>query len=137
MLDENTEASMAQTTDIQSSFAIFTNSTFRVFTAPMYLNLSQDVYIEASNPNIIQVKKSGITWNDFFSTLPFSLTSECLTTGTNETFCTGRKGILQFYLSRVKNSDVLNQEIKQSDKLLVTFGSESEAEIQKQINRVP
>jgi len=58
---EIVEVSVAPVTDIQASFAIFTNGTFRTFTAAMYHTLSQDVYIEASNPNVIQVKKSGAT----------------------------------------------------------------------------
>ncbi len=134
---ESTETSVTPATDIQASFAIFTNGTFRVFTASMYHNLSQDVYIEAISPNVVRVKKSGTTWNDFFSTLPFKLTSECLTTGTKQTFCTDNKGELQFYLNGVKNNNILNQEIKDGDKLLVTFGSESEAQIKQQIERIP
>jgi len=46
-----------QIVDKQASFAIFTNGTFRVFTAAMYHNLSPNAYIEASNPNVIQIKK--------------------------------------------------------------------------------
>ncbi|MDA1079819.1 MAG: hypothetical protein O2840_04000 [bacterium] len=126
-----------QKTDIQASFAIFTNGTFRIFTASMYHNLSQDAYIEASNPNLVQVTKMGTTWNDFFSTLPFELTATCLTTGTKETFCSGKKGELQFYLNGVKNDNALDQEIANGDRLLVTFGSESEAQIRQQIERIP
>ncbi len=131
------ENSATPITDIQASFAIFTNGSFRVFTAAMYHNLSQDAYIDASNPNIVQVKKSGTTWNDFFSTLPFKLTSECLTTGTKETFCTGKSGTLQFYINGEKNINALSQEIKDGDKLLVTFGKESDAQIKQQINKIP
>ncbi len=134
---ETTESSAAPVTDTQASFAIFTNGTFRIFTAGMYHNLSQDVYIDASNPNIVQVKKGGTTWNDFFSTLPFTLTPECLTTGTKETFCTGNRGTLKFYINGERRDSALSQEIKEGDKLLVTFGNESDAQIKKQINKIP
>ena len=50
-------STLLQKIDRKASFAIFTNGTFRVFTASMYHNLSQDVYIEANNPNL----KSWIT----------------------------------------------------------------------------
>lgn len=134
---ETAKSSAAPMIDIQASFAIFTNGTFRIFTANMYHNLSNDAYIEASNPNLVQVKKGGTTWNDFFSTLPFKLTPECLTTGTKETFCTGNKGTLQFYINGEKNNNALDQEIKQGDKLLVTFGKESDAQIKQQIDKIP
>ncbi len=126
----------AQSVDYSAGFAIFTNGTFRVFTASMYHNLSQDVYIEANNPNVVKVKKTETTWDDFFQTLPFKLTPQCLTTGTNETFCTGSKGTLQFYINGEKSSNVLSQEIRQGDKLLVTFGNESAAQIKQQIDKI-
>lgn len=124
-------------TNIKASFAIFTNGTFRVFTASMYHNLSEDAYIESSNPNIVYVKKAGTTWNDFFSTLPFKLTSECLTTGTKEIFCTGNRGTLKFYVNGEQSNNALSQEIKEGDKLLVTFGNESDEAIKKQFNKTP
>lgn len=139
-LDLNNEAPTITTvpvTNIKASFAIFTNGTFRIFTAPMYHNLSPDVYIEASNPNGVNVKKTGITWNDFFFTLPFKITPDCLTTGTKQTFCTGDKGTLQFYINGEKNAKALSQEIKVGDKLLITFGTESEETIKQQFNKIP
>lgn len=126
-----------QAVNKQASFAIFTNGTFRVFTASMYHNLSEDVFIQADNPNIVYVKKSGITWDDFFKTLPFKLTQDCLTTGTKETFCTGSNGTLKFYLNGERKEEVLDQEIQNGDKLLVTFGNESEDTIKQQIDNIP
>ena len=126
-----------QVVDKQASFAIFTNGTFRIFTATMYHNLSENVYIEASNPNIVRVKKTNITWNDFFSTLPFKLSQDCLTTGTNETFCTGSSGTLKFYLNGEEKPEVLNLVIESGDKLLVTFGKESTETIKKQLDEIP
>lgn len=115
----------SQTINKQASFAIFTNGTFRVFTASMYHNLSDNVYIEASNPNIVKVKKAGTTWDNFFSTLPFKLTHDCLTTGTKETFCNGSNGTLKFYLNGERKERVLDQEIRSGDKLLISYGDES------------
>ena len=133
----DTSSPTPQAVNKQASFSIFTNGIFRVFTAAMYHNLSDDVYIEASNPNIIKIKKDGITWDDFFKTLPFKLTKDCLTTGTKETFCTGSKGTLKFYLNVEKNENALNQKIKDGDKLLVTFGNESEIVIKEQLDQIP
>ena len=53
--------------DITASFEIYTNTTKRIFTASMYHNLSEDVYITADDPSIIHVKKAGVTWDDFFA----------------------------------------------------------------------
>lgn len=125
------------TVDYSASFAIFTNGTFRIFTDAMYHNLSSDVYIESTNPNTVNVKKERITWDDFFKTLPFKLTKECLTTGTGQTFCTGNGGTLRFYLNGIESQNALDQIINSDDKLLVTFGNETEEQIQKQIEQIP
>lgn len=132
-----TASTKDQKVDYQAGFAIFTNRVFRVFNAAMYHNLSKDVFIESKNPNIIQVKKVGITWNDFFKTLPFKLTKDCLTTGTKETFCTTDKAQLKFYLNGVKTENLLDLEIKDGDRALVTFGGETEVQIQNQLQKVP
>lgn len=122
--------------DIKASFAIFTNGTFRIFTSSMYHNLSQDAFIESSNPNLVHVKKTGVTWNNFFATLPFKLTSSCLTTGTKETFCSGNGRTLKFYINGVENYNALDQEIKNGDTLLVTYGSHSAKSINSQLQKV-
>ncbi len=123
--------------DIKASFAIFTNGTLRIFTDPKYHNLSADVFIQSTNPNVVQVKKIGITWDDFFKTLPMSLKKECLITGTKQTFCTADDGRLRFFLNGVEDKDALDKPIANGDKLLVTFGKESDVQIDQQMTRVP
>jgi len=123
--------------NLVAGFAIFTNTTPRIFSQPMYLNQSRDVYIQSENPNIVHVKKKDVSWDDFFKTLPFELTKTCLTTGTKQTFCGGQGGSLKFYLNGVLTPDFLSREIQNGDRLLITFGNENESEIQNQLNQVP
>lgn len=123
--------------DYQAGFAIFTNGTFRIFTAAMYHNRSKDVFIQADSPNVVHVKKAGITWNDLFATLPMQLTKDCLITGTKQTFCTNSKEQLRFYLNGREDKNALDKQIESGDGLLVSFGSESDELIQKQLQQVP
>lgn len=109
--------------DIRASFTIITGNITRSFKAEKYHNQSPDVYIEASDPTIVHVKKAGITWNDFFKTLPMKLTKMCLTTGDGETFCDGKEGVLKFNLNNIEDKDALDKEINTDDNLLVTFGN--------------
>lgn len=121
----------------RASFAIYTHGTFRVFTASMYHNRSSDAYITAQAPNTITVTARGITWDDFFKTLPFKLTTDCLTTGLGEQFCSGQNGTLKFYLNAKLALDILGQTIQPGDKLLVSYGNNTEQEIRQQNSRVP
>lgn len=122
--------------DYKASFAIFTNNSFRNFYDLKYHNLSKEVYIQADNPNIIYVKKYGITWGDFFKTLPMNLTQNCLTTGAGQIYCTGQGGELKFYINGNKVPDILKLEIKPGDKLLVSYGFETDEQITAQLERV-
>lgn len=136
-VDSNLEVGSEENDEKKAAFAIFTNGTFRVFTAPMYHNLSKDVFIESTNPNIVRITKVGITWDDFFTTLPFKLTTDCLTTGTGQTFCNGQNGTLKFYLNGQSDPDALDKLINQGDKLLISFGNETDSQIQTQIEKIP
>lgn len=120
-----------------ASFAIFTNGTFRIFTASMYHNRSKDVFITADNPNIVRVQKTGIAWGDFFDTLPMQLTKTCLVTGTKQTFCTNEGGTLRFYINGKQKTDALEEMIRPGDQLLVSYGNESQEEIEQQLRQVP
>lgn len=121
-------------TDSKAHFAIFTNGTLRDFSAPRYHNQSQEVFISAENPMVVNVKESGVTWDAFFKTLPMKLTNDCLTTGTGQVFCTNENETLKFYLNGQENRDFLTTSIKNGDKALISYGSENEAEIQEQLS---
>jgi len=120
--------------DYEARFAIYTNGLKRVFTNSMYHNLSKDIYIEASDPSIVHVKKDGVTWMDFFLTLPFKLDKNCLTTGTKETFCSTPNATLKFYLNGVRSDKLLLEKIKDGDLALISYGTENEAQIKSQLN---
>lgn len=117
------EGASAENTDFTASFEIYTNGTLRNFSAKMYHNLSPDVYIESKNSSLIRVKKKGVTWGDFFDTLPMELTHECLTTGTGERFCTGSKGELTFQINGVKVDNFLDRVINEDEKATTKYTS--------------
>ena len=117
----NSVEEVAVPADFTAKFEIYTNGTKRVFTNAMYHNLSGDVFIESKDPSAIYIKKNGVTWNDFFRTLPFELSENCLVTGNGETYCTGEKGILNFYLNGQSSPNALNLQISPDDELIVRF----------------
>lgn len=111
---------ISEEVDIRAKFTITTDKIIRNFSNPKYHNQSTDVFIQVDNPTVVYVKKSGITWSDFFKTLPMSLTKDCLTTGDGEKLCND-KGVLKFYLNDLEDPDVLDKDIKHEDALKVTY----------------
>ena len=110
-------------TDLKASFTIITDAITRNFTNPKYHNQSEEVFITKDNPSVIFVKKSGITYGDFFATLPMKLSKECLITGDGERLCNKENGTLQFFLNEKEDQDLLDKEIKEGDKALIKFTS--------------
>lgn len=107
--------------NIKASFTIVTGNITRSFKAEKYHNQSPDVYIESLEPTIVHVKNTGITWDDFFKTLPMKLTKDCLISGDGEILCNGKNGILKFYLNNIEAADLLDKEIRDGDKALIKY----------------
>ncbi len=123
---------------IRAAFMIFTNGTIRIFTDPKYHSRSADVFITPETPNVLLVKKAGITWQQFFDTLPapMKVSQDCLMTGTGQSFCNGSAGTLRFYLNGTKVDDLLTREIKSADKALISYGP-NEAQLSGQLQAIP
>lgn len=112
---------MEEKITITASFKIMTGDITRSFANPKYHNQSEDVFLSTNDSTIVHVTKSGITWADFFNTLPMKLTKDCLTTGDGEKLCDGQGGSLNFYLNGNEDIDLLDKEIKDNDQALITY----------------
>lgn len=121
-----------------AAFAIFTNGIKRDFKDKKYHERNPDIHIGSDNPEIVHKHKSGITWGQFFESLPkpMKVTKDCLTTGTGHEFCSTGRAKLKFYLNGKFVDDVLGMEIKDGGRLLVSFGVENEIEVRKQFLHV-
>lgn len=106
-----------------ASFEIYTLGTKRDFSDKKYHNASIDAYIEDAFPNNVIVNKDGITWQEFFATLPvpFKITSECLYTGTGQTFCNSETATLYFFLNDSEEPKALRKPISANDSLIIRY----------------
>ncbi|RJR15066.1 hypothetical protein C4579_03295 [Candidatus Microgenomates bacterium] len=118
-----------------AQFLIFTNGQLRDFSASMYLNQSSAVYLEGDNATMINVNQSGITWDDFFKTLPFLVSADCLVTGTGQQFCSNQQSSLKFYLNGQPVSDLLTREMQPNDELLISYGARNDPTINVQLEQ--
>lgn len=109
-------------TSFTASFEIITLGTKRVFTQSMYHYQSPRVYIEDRDPSTIHVNDLGVTWGDFFDTLPLTLNQSCLITGNKETYCNNEQNKLSFILNNTNTPKSLEMEIRSGDHLIVRYG---------------
>lgn len=132
-------ATSAQSQSAYASFLIFTNGTKRDFSEDKYHFRSDAAYLTDANGAIITVEKPRVTWEEFFQSLPapFQITETCLFTGTGQMFCTNNNQSLKFYLNGKQVTQLLSQPIAPGDQLLISFGNETEVEIEQQIIQIP
>lgn len=133
MITQTQNSSSPTPSEITATFVIYTNNTKRVFTDSKYHGLSENVYLIADNPEQVHVKKAGTTWEEFFATLPMKLSKTCLTTGTNQTFCTNESSSLKFFINGQVDRDALDKVIRQGDKLIVSYGPITDPNLQKNL----
>ena len=87
------------------------------------------------NDNVIHVHAKGITLKHFFRSLGIELEKNCFTYHL-ERYCNDDEKTLKVYVNGNKIDDFTDYEIKDLDKILVSYGPLDEKEIQKQINSV-
>lgn len=114
-------AASTSSENFEAKFEIYTLGTKRQFGNAMYLGQSEDAYLTSDDPSVVHVEKSGITWQEFFDTLPFQIDKECLHTGTSQTFCTDKDGTLKFFLNGDETSNALSAPIMPGDSLVVRY----------------
>jgi len=106
----------------KARFSIFINNFKLTFNDQKYFNQLPGAFITNQDPNLIYVKKLGITWGDFFNSLGLKLTSDCLLSDNGDLFCTGGKGTLKFFLNGDRtDGSVLDREIDQNDELVIRY----------------
>ena len=108
---------------LSAEFTVTINGIARKFNSAMYSKQDFAVYIDETDSSKIIVTEAGVTWQDFFDTMPapFKLTNDCITTGTSETYCTGQNGELKFMLNGVETPEALDLVINAGDILNVIY----------------
>ncbi len=105
----------------KAKFEVITEGLVRDFGLPMYLLQDPNLYLEASDPSVVNVNVAGASWGDFFGSLPFSVTDECLITGDGEKLCSGEGKVLRFVLNGEEVENVLEMPINEGDELKVVW----------------
>jgi hypothetical protein len=114
-------------------FLIFTNGTKRILSSNGYLLQWPYAYLRSDGPTVIHVAKQGVHWQDFFQSLPLTLTAQCLGISQIQQFCTEGENTLKFYLNGVKQDNLLSLEIHDGDRLLISYGAENQVELNDQL----
>ena len=124
-----------------ANFAVFINGEPYDFDDPrMVVEDSDDprhnVHIHEPRYTVIHIHREQSTWDEFFKALEWRLTDTCLTIIDGEEYCTSETASLKFVINGVRVDSIRFQDITDIDRVLISYGSETDEELMAQFNLV-
>ncbi len=84
------------------------------------------LHLHDGNGKILHKHKRGVTIGEFFQSLGMSFSKECFVTDAGSRYCNGAGKTLKFFVNGKLNSEFGSYEPKDLDKLVISYGPESE-----------
>jgi hypothetical protein len=134
-------------THYHANFALYLNGQRDEFKSPTYYEEVQACGADPSNPRnrvhlhdmdpyTVHVHDDGATWGALFANLGYTLGNSLVRTS-SVSYIDGLGGSLKFVLNGEPVVDVANRTIRDGDVLLISYGDEDQAELQKRYDAIP
>ncbi len=131
--DEHLEEHEKDKIHIHADFKVYINDKAIDFSVMMYQLRDKAVHIEDGIGEAIHVHKRGITTGDFLETLGIRFNKTCIIIPIEGYYCSKDNKKLRFYVNSVENNEFGNYEIKNLDRILISYGK---GDIEKQLGSV-
>lgn len=119
-----------------TAFRLFINGQSIDFSQPKYQVKSQYVHFENGDGDTIHKHATGVDIGFLFETLGIKFTSECMTMDDGTSYCNDDNNSLKFLVNGVRNDMYNSYVMMDGDKILLSYGSEGQEEIDAQLNTV-
>lgn len=124
-----------------ADFKVYLNGEAYDFAQDKYMStdehkLSNFTHLHDGDGELIHKHMSTITLGDFFESLGMKFTEECFTLEDGTAYCNEDEKILKIFVNGEKNRDFDDYELSDLDQILITYGDESDDEIQAQMDSV-
>ena len=103
------------------------------FTKPEFQLQSRFIHFENYDGYVIHRHSKDVTIGYLFETLNIGLTSDCIVYPDRTKFCSNENNTLKFYINGKKVDDLRDYLIFDGDLILISYGSENQEEITKQL----
>ena len=122
-------------THIHMDWKVYLNGKAVDVSIPKYQkpHINQYTHMEGGDGNLIHVHATGATFGFFLNSIGLKLDSSCLTMDTGEKYCNEGNKTLKFYLNGKANDQWDKYLLKNLDKILISYGNESEDQIKQQL----
>ena len=127
-------ADSAEEVHVHSDFLVYLNGTEYDLTDDKYQSegtqvLHAHIHLHDNNDEVIHRHEQGVTLADFFNSLGFVFTNDCIKDNTGKEFCSDQENELLVFVNDkrlVKPASYVNQE---EDQILIYYGSPADDEI--------
>lgn len=114
-------------------FMIFIEGVPVDFSKPKYQVASPLMHVEGGIGTLIHKHATGVTFVDFLKTVNMDMNSTCFRPDNGNYRCNGGGKTLKFYLDGKLDASFGNGELRDLQKILVSYGNETEEAIKQQL----
>ena len=106
------------------------------FSAPAYQIKSSWIHFEGRDGSTIHKHATGVTLQFLFDSLLLGVDDQCFVFQDGRSFCTNEDYNLKLFINGEQVSDIRDYEISEDDKILITFGGETDEQIQEYLKQL-
>lgn len=119
-----------------ADFKVYLNGDAYNFSQERYMEKLEAIHIHDMNGEMIHMHERGAELGDFFSSMGMSFNSSCFVLDDGTEYCSGGDKTLRMYVNGKPNNEYGKYQIHDLDRILITYGSESEDAISQQMASV-
>ena len=123
-----------RSTHIHADIKVYINGNAIDFSQKKYQLNARFIHFEDRLGDVVHVHATGMTLGHLFKSIGMDFSSNCIVEG--QSYCNDADKTLKFYVNGQQSNEFGNRIIKDLDKYLISYGSENEAEIQKQLDSI-
>lgn len=121
---------------IHSDWKFYVNGEALDFDRPNYQVRSRHVHVEGGDGDLVHVHATGVTFGYFLETLGFRLGDGCVTLDDGRELCNTGDRTWKFYVNGKPNSEWGAYMMKDFDKILLSYGNETEEQLLGQLETI-
>ena len=120
---------------LHADVKVYINGQAIDFSQKKYQLTTSFIHFEEGVGDVIHTHATGLTLGHLFKSLGRDFNDNCIVLD-SQSNCNSDDKTLKFYVNGAKSNEFDNRVIKDLDKYLISYGNDSEAEIQKQLSSV-
>ncbi|MBI4895620.1 MAG: hypothetical protein HY831_03960 [Candidatus Aenigmarchaeota archaeon] len=126
---------------LHSDFKVYLNGQAYNFTSEKYMSmeghhLSERTHLHDMNGDIIHIHAAGVSLGEFFNSSDIKFNSTCFVLNNGTSYCNSDNSKIKLYVNGIENIQMEKYNLKDLDRILITYGNESSEQIKSQIDGV-